>query len=223
MTRDCGSIPTAFMTGFRELSDHEIDALSDERLLAYIAAAREASESAALQGVRHLIFRHMDSVTARVRRKVPAHLVEDVAAEALIEAIASVFSGASIREFHGWLNVIVQRTIANFYRGPRGRQLELDREGEARRTFDDAGDEVVLESGEEGGYGEAEVAQLVESVMAARSPAHQEVVDMLVWGGYSAREAASATGLSEDNCYQIVRRFRVDLRAALDGDTEAGP
>ena len=209
------------MTDFRELSDHEIDALSDARLLAYIAAAREAgkADTAALHAVRHLVFRHMDSVSARVRRKVPAHLVEDVAAEALIEAIASVFGGATIKEFHKWLNVIVQRTIADFYRGPRGRQLELDRSAPAPRD----GDDLVPEAGEEGGYGEAEVGQLVDAVLAARSPEHRRVIDMLVWGGYSAREAAAETGLSEDNCYQIVRRFRVDLRAALDGDTEAGP
>jgi RNA polymerase sigma factor (sigma-70 family) len=211
------------MTDFRELTDHEIDALSDARLLAYIASARAAGKehTAALQGVRHLIFRHMDSVSARVRRRVPAHLVEDMAAEALIEAIASVFSGATIKEFHKWLNVIVQRTIADFYRGPRGRQLELDRE--AGRLVDDEGQPIAPEPGEEGGYGEAEVSQLVEAVLAPRSSEHRQVIDMLVWGGYSAREAAAATGLSEDNCYQIVRRFRVDLRAALDGDTEAGP
>lgn len=209
------------MTDFRELSDYEIDALNDARLLAYIASAREAgkADTAALQGVQHLIFRHMDSVSARVRRKVPAHLVEDVAAEALIEAIASVFSGATIKEFHKWLNVIVQRTIADFYRGPRGRQLELDRERDVRRP---AEDEVEEEPGEEGGYAEAEVQQIIDDLMASRSPEHRRVVEMLVWGGYSAREASEATGMSEDNCYQIVRRFRVDLRAALDGDTGGG-
>ena len=206
------------MTDFRELSDYEIDQLDDTRLLAYIASARASSEGAALRAVQHLIFRHMDSVSARVRRKIPAHLVEDVAAEALIEAIASVFSGATIKEFHKWLNVIVQRTIADFYRGPRGRQLELDREV----RVDEEGEPVLREPGEEGGYGEAEVQQIVDSVMAARSAEHQRVVEMLVWGGYSAREAAEATGLSEDNCYQVVRRFRVDLRAALDGDTGGG-
>ena len=213
------------MTDFRELSDHEIDALSDARLLAYIAAARAAgkADTAALHGVRHMIFRHMDSVSARVRRKVPAHLVEDLAAEALIEAIASVFSGATIKEFHRWLNVIVQRTIADFYRGPRGRQLELDREGDARRVVDASGEELVHEAGEEGGYGEAEVQQIVDGLMAGRPEPHRQVIEMLVWGGHSAREAAEATGLSEDNCYQVVRRFRVDLRAALDGDTGGDP
>ena len=211
------------MTDFRELSDHEIDALDDARLLAYIASARDAgkAETAALQGVRHLVFRHMDSVTARVRRKVPTHLVEDVAAEALIEAIASVFSGATIKEFHKWLNVIVQRTIADFYRGPRGRQLELDRSAGARPAGDEGEEAVVVT--EEGGYAEAEVQQLIDAVAGERSAEHRRAIDMLVWGGYSAREAAQATGLSEDNCYQVVRRFRVDLRAALDGDTGAGP
>jgi RNA polymerase sigma factor (sigma-70 family) len=209
------------MTDFRELTDYEIDRLDDARLLAYIAAAREAGEAqtAALDGVRHLIFRHLDSVVARVRRKVPAHLVEDVAAEAMIEAIASAFGGTTIKEFHKWLNVIVQRHIADFYRGPRGRQLALDREGEVRRAVDDEGEELVAETGEEGGFAEAEVQQLIDSLMGTRSPEHRRAIDMLVWSGYSAREASEATGLGEDNCYQVVRRFRVDLRAALDGDT----
>lgn len=210
---------------FRELSDHEIDALSDARLLAYIASARMAgkTETAALHGIRHLIFRHMDSVRARVARKLPPHLVEDVAAEALIEAINSVFSGGSIKEFHKWLNVIVQRHIADFYRGPRGRQLELDREAAARRTVDDEGDELTVEVGEEGGYDEAELQELIDGLMGSRSPEHQLAIEMLVWGGYSAKEAAEASGLSEANCYQVVRRFRVDLRAALDGDTDQTP
>ena len=211
-----GRAQTPPMT-FRELSPYEIDRLEDVRLLAYIASAREAGrEGAAKDGVRHLIFRHMDSVAARVRRKLPAHLVEDVAAEALVEAIASAFAGTTIKEFHKWLNVIVQRYIADFYRGPRGRQLELDR---AAAVPD--GQELAAEPSEEGGYGEAEVQQLVDAVMAARPQAHRQAIDMLVWGGHSAREAAAETGLSEDNCYQVVRRFRVDLRAAL--DTAGGP
>jgi RNA polymerase sigma factor (sigma-70 family) len=204
------------MTAFRELSDFEIDRLDDARLLAYIASAREADSESATNGLRHMVFRHMNSVVARVRRKVPANLVEDVAHDALLEAISSAFAGTSIKEFHKWLNVIVSRTVADFYRGPKGRQLRLDREGAPRED-----EERPHEIGEEGGYGEAEVQQLIDSLMAARSEEHRRVIDMLVWGGYSGRETAEATGLGEDNCYQIVRRFRVELRAAL--DTEGAP
>jgi RNA polymerase sigma factor (sigma-70 family) len=202
---------------FRELSDFEIDRLDDARLLAYIRAAREADPAAATNGTRHLIFRHMPSVVARVRRKVPPHLADDVAHDALVEALSAAFAGTTPGEFHKWLNVIVSRSVADFYRGPRGRQLRLDREAAPQL----AGELPPQASGEEGGYGEAEVQQLIDSLMAARSELHRRVVDMLVWGGYSAREAAEATGLGEDNCYQIVRRFRVELRAAL--DTEAAP
>lgn len=207
---------------FRELSDYEIDRLDDARLLAYIASAREAgkADTAALDGIRHLIFRHMESVTARVRKKVPAHLVEEVAADALVEAISSAFAGTTIKEFHKWLGVIVQRHIADFYRGPRGRQLALDREAAAQSVLDDDGNAVPFDVAVEGGYGAADVQQLIDSVMAARSPEHQRVIDMRVWGGYSGRDVAAETGLGEDNCYQIVRRFRVDLRAALDSDTD---
>lgn len=210
---------------FRELSAYEIERLDDARLLAYIASARDAGKTgtAAMDGVRHLVFRHMDSVVARVRRKVPTQLVEDVAHDAMVQAITSAFSGTTIKEFHKWLNVIVQRHIADFYRGPKGRQLELDKEAGLRRQVDEEGEDLLAEIAEEGGYGEAEVQQLIDAVMAARSDEHQQVIDMLVWGGYSAKEAAEATGLGEDNCYQIVRRFRVDLRAALDGDTDPTP
>lgn len=204
---------------FRELNPYEIDRLDDARLLAHIAAARAAG--AEEEPLRHLIFRHMDSVVVRVRRKVPAHLVEDVAAEALVEAISSAFAGTTIKEFHKWLNVIVQRCIADFYRGPRGRQLELDREAATHFTVGTEGEEVVVEVADEGGFGEAEAQQIVDSVMAGRPDEHRRAIDMLVFGGCSAREAAAATGLSEDNCYQVVRRFRVDLRAAL--DTEGAP
>ena len=210
---------------FRELSDNEIDRLDDARLLAYIAAARDAGkgDTAAMQGVRHLIFRHMGSVTARVRRKLPAHLVEEVAADAMVEAIASAFAGATIKEFHAWLNTIVRRAIADFYRGPKGRQLALDKEGAMRATVDEEGEDIALEIADEGGYGVAEVEQLIDALMAERADEHRRVIDMLVWGGYSAREAAAATGLAEANCYQIVSRFRADLRAALESDTDLAP
>jgi DNA-directed RNA polymerase specialized sigma24 family protein len=214
---------------YRELSDFEIDRLTDERLLAYIADCREAEATeAAMTGVRHLIFRHLDTVKLRVAKKVPANLVEDVAHDALVEAISSAFDGRTIKEFWKWLGVIVQRTVADFWRGAKGRQLKLDREGEIGHRVDDDGDDLPDAVGEEGGYGWAELQQVIDSVMAERSELHQQVIDMLVWGGYSAKEVTGTTGVSEANGYQIVRRFRVDLRAALEaegptGDTDPGP
>lgn len=205
---------------FRELRDHEIDALSDARLLAYIQSARDAgkTDTAAMTGVQHLVFRHMDSVVQRVAKSVPTHLVEDVAHDALVQAIASVFAGESIKQFHKWLNVIVSRCVADFWRGPKGRQLKLDREASmgASPEDDGAGDGVVVAV--DGGFGAWELGDVVDAVLETRSEPHRQVIEMLIWERASAKEVADATGVSEANAYQVLRRFRVDLRAALDGD-----
>ena len=203
---------------FRELRDFEIDALSDARLLAYIQSARDAgkTDTAAMAGVRHLVFRHMDSVAQRVAKSVPAHLVEDVAHDALVQAIASAFAGESIKQFHKWLNVIVSRCVADFWRGPKGRQLKLDREASMGASPEDAEDGVVVAV--DGGFGAWELGDVVDAVLETRSEPHRQVIEMLIWERASGKEVAAATGVSEANAYQVLRRFRVDLRAALDED-----
>lgn len=204
---------------FRELRDYEIDALSDARLLAYIQSARDAgkTDTAAMTGVQHLVFRHMDSVVQRVAKSVPGHLVEDVAHDALVQAVASVFAGESIKQFHKWLNVIVSRCVADFWRGPKGRQLKLDREASMGTPPDDGADDGAVVA-VDGGFGAWELGDVVDAVLETRSEQHRQVIEMLVWERASAKEVADATGVSEANAYQVLRRFRVDLRSALDGD-----
>jgi RNA polymerase sigma factor (sigma-70 family) len=206
---------------FRELRESEIDALSDARLLAYIQSARDAgkTDTAAMAGVQHLVFRHMDSVVRRVAKNVPPHLVEDVAHDALVEAIASVFAGESIKQFHKWLNVIVSRCVADFWRGPKGRQLKLDREASIATPAEDEGPDDGVVVAVDGGFGAWELVELVDAVLETRSEQHQQVIEMQIWEGASAKEVAAATGVTEANAYQVLRRFRVDLRAALDGDS----
>ena len=109
---------------FRKRSEHELNALSDDELIAYIRDARvEGALAEGRLALQILVFGHWDIVTARLRMKLPAHAVEDTAGEVIAGAITSSFAGESIGEFKSWLNTIMRRKIVDFYR-ERGRTIE---------------------------------------------------------------------------------------------------
>jgi len=198
---------------FREFSEFEIAAMDDEQLLAYILRARAAAAQAASDhGVRHLVFRHMDTVRAMVRKRIPTHLVDEVTHDAMVSAIKSTFDGEHELQFHKWLAVITRRQIADFYRGKAGKLLELDREGAGK--FDDQGNVRVERASLDDTT--LELDELIEQVLATRSAIHREVIDLYVFGGFSAKEVSVETGESPDNVFQIAKRFRDELRAALE-------
>lgn len=209
---------------FEELPEYRLDDLSDEQLLAYLVSAREAGAGGAdTTALQHLVFRHLHRVRARVACKVPAELVDDVAHDAMVEAIQAAFDGAAIPQFHKWLNVIVSRTIADFWRGPAGRQLKLDRAGVTggRAGADDDGAPPAEELLAEDQEGLVELEDLIAGRLAALSAVHREVVDGLVFEGCSAKDVAQRTGVTEPNAYKIAQRFRDDLRAHLEGRADA--
>ena len=89
---------------FRKRSEHELNALSDDELIAYIRDARvEGALAEGRLALQILVFGHWDLVTARLRMKLPAHAVEDTAGEVIASAITSSFAGESIGEFKAWL------------------------------------------------------------------------------------------------------------------------
>ncbi len=102
---------------FKERPEHELNGLSDEKLIEYIKAAREAgAQDALITGLGVLAFRYWDNVQRRVRMKIPTDDVDDVTSEIITNAIASNFSGGSVGEFKQFLNRITERRIADFYR-----------------------------------------------------------------------------------------------------------
>ena len=144
--------------------------------------------------------------------KLPAHAVEDTAGEVIAGAITSSFAGESIGEFKAWLNTIMRRKIVDFYR-ERERTIEaepLDGEDDDRPSLQPL-------SPDDAGYVETQL--VIESVLGELRDDHRRVVEIAVLQGRSADEAcAEVDGMTPDNAYQIVRRFRQRLRAALEGD-----
>lgn len=55
-------------------------------------------------------------VKRRLSIKLPAHVVDDLAHDALVRAIAAAFDGSSVGGFRSWLHTIVNRTAVDFFR-----------------------------------------------------------------------------------------------------------
>lgn len=206
---------------FRRLRDHELDRLSDEELIAYLRAAREQGTNAdATLALRILVFGYHGILERRARMKVPRERAEDVAAEALVSAVAGEFRGESIGEFRSWLNTIVDRRVADFHRRKRLDEQPLDPDDEQGN-----GSSVPSQSDATGAI---ETRAVIDSVLLGLSDVHRYVVERNVLDGCSARETAAETveafewmdqPMSESNIHQIASRFRRDLRRALEGDT----
>jgi RNA polymerase sigma factor (sigma-70 family) len=198
---------------FRERSEHQLDALSDDELIAYIRDARAAGALAEGRlALQVLVFGHWDLVTARLRMKLPAHAVEDTAGEVIASAITSSFAGESVGEFRSWLSTILRRKVADFYR-ERGRTIDaLPLEGD-----DDDRAAIRPVSPDDAGYVETQL--VIESVLGELRDDHRRVVEIIVLQGRGAEDAcAEVEGMTPHNAYQIVRRFRTRLRDALGDD-----
>ena len=144
--------------------------------------------------------------------KLPAHAVEDTAGEVIASANTSSYTGESIGQFKAWLNTIMHRKIVDFYR-------ERERTIDAEPLGSEHDDRPSLQplSPDDAGYVETQL--VIESVLGELRDDHRRVVEIIVFQARSADDAcAEVDGMTPDNAYQIVRRFRQRLRAALEGD-----
>jgi len=204
---------------FEPLPDHDLQQLADEQLIAYIHKARDHGELAhARRGLMFLVYGYERDVKRRLSLKVPAHVVDDLAHDALVRAIAAAFDGTSVGEFRSWLHTIVDRTAVDFFRRaerrPKETILPSEHEGEEGAWG--------AEPATDGEAGAVELRIIVEEVLETLSEKHRLVIELHVFGGLTAGEVCDRIeGMSEDNVAQIATRFRAKLRARLDPDTGA--
>lgn len=199
---------------FQPLPDHELQQLADEQLIAYIRDARDAGQLAlARRGLAILVFGYERDVKRRLSIKVPAHVVDDLAHDALVRAIAAAFDGTSVGEFRSWLHTIVDRTAVDYYRRVERRPKETILPSEHAGEDDVWGAEPSIESE----AGAVELRIIVEEVLDTFNVKHRLVIELHVFGGLTAREVCDRIeGMSEDNVAQIASRFRAKLRARLE-------
>jgi DNA-directed RNA polymerase specialized sigma24 family protein len=206
-------------------SEGELAALSDEALLAYIVAEREADRPHCVKrAVSILAFGYEDFIRYRVVEKVPPEDVDDVVGTVIESVVKSAFDGRSVGELRSWLKVIAQRRIADYYDG-------RERSPDTRPLPDGGGDDS-----DDGTWGaepgiddETDVIAIREAagrVLETRSDVHQHVIRL--YGpnelGYMALGAAEAArivadahagSMSEANVHQIWRRYKSDLDGEL--------
>jgi RNA polymerase sigma factor (sigma-70 family) len=199
---------------FRPLTDHELDQLTDDELIAYVREASNAGDtSAAKRALAILVYGYAGIVQRRVALGIPREAVEEVADEALVRALGAAFDGSSIGEFRSWLNTITDRTRADWYRRRKRRPAE------ALLPSEHLGEEDVW-GGEPATADEAgavELGMVVDEVMVALSATHRSVIELHVLDGLPAAEVCKRVdGMTPDNVAQIASRFRKRLREAID-------
>ena len=205
-------------------SEGELAELSDEALMAYIVAEREADRPLCVKrAVAILAFAYEDWIRYRVGDKVPPEDCDDVTGSVLESVVRSAFDGRSIGELRNWLKVIVQRRVADYYleRGRTPQTTPLPGSGE---------------EGEEGVWGiepsaadDTDVIAIREAagrVLERRTDVHQHVIRLygpneLGFMALGASEAAGlvadghGTSMSEANVHQIWRRYKSELEDEL--------
>jgi DNA-directed RNA polymerase specialized sigma24 family protein len=205
-------------------SHEDLQRLSNEELIKYLLEQRDAGRpQCAKHALEVLAFGYWQQVQYRVRRKVPAPDVEDVAAGVIESAISSTFDGRAIGQFVSWLNTITHYRIADYHRSrerrPRPEPLPEEHEGE---------EEIWGAIGAEDGRLEAVLAREgAARVLSRRSAVHQDVIRLygpneLNFVALAAAEAAArieathpGEAMSEANVHQIWRRFKTDLQDEL--------
>jgi RNA polymerase sigma factor (sigma-70 family) len=210
------------LTEFRELTELELGQLNDEQLVDYLRAAREAGRPEAMRpAIAVLVLGYWDTLIGRARLKLPEADVEDVAAEAMMSALASAFDGRSVGEFRSWLHTILSRRIADYFEARKRRPATTELASEHAGEDDVWGSEPA-----EPFEGDALHAQdcLREAYDELTEPRHRSVIDLYVLGPHSAGEAAArlGSGMTEANVHQISSRFQRRFRELLDGGDTAG-
>ncbi len=207
------------MAAFEELPESRLSPLGDDDLIAYMRGAREARAHDAIKpALAILVYGYWDTLLARARLKLPPSEAEDVAAEAVISAIASAFDGKSVGEFRAWLHTILSRRIADYLearkRKPKVTELASEHAGE---------DEVWGDEPATPFEGEALFArECLDRSYDELSELHRRVIDLHVLGPHAATAAAEllGDGMTEANVNQIASRFQKRFRQLLDeGDT----
>lgn len=198
---------------FKPQPDHELDQLSDEKLIAYLRDASSAGDAApAKRALAILVYGYARDVERRMALRLPRWAVEDAAHDALVRAVASAFDGSSRGEFRKWLGTIVDRTAVDWFRRRERRPAETRLPSEHLEEEDVWGEEPASPSE----AGAVELQILIDEVVAELSDTHRLVIELHVFGGLPASDVcARVDGMTADNVAQVASRFRKRLRETL--------
>lgn len=210
---------------FERRLPHELDHLSDEELIAYAVAAREAGDVEAMADALAVIGnRRLGDGTRRARAKVPVQDAEELAAQAMGEAVLARFEGTSVGEFVKLMHTILSRRIADYYE-KRERTVETTDLPDEHGDDDDLRRRDVAISPDESGV--VDVQSVIDQALDELSDQHRRVIELYVFEDLSADDTADQVNaefpdsnpkMSVDNVQQIKARFKKRVRELLGGD-----
>lgn len=203
----------------------ELDRLDDEGLIAYAVAAREANDPEAMGDALAVVGnRRQRDLIRRALMKVPEADAEDVAMQALGDALLARFEGTSVGEFVNLVHTVLSRRIAD-YHDKVDRSVDTTELPEEHRD-----DEDESRHRRDAGVSQAEVGRVdaqdvVDQALAGLSAQHRRTAELYVFDDLSAQDAADQVNqefpdsnpqMSVDNVHKIASRFRKHLRKLLD-------
>jgi DNA-directed RNA polymerase specialized sigma24 family protein len=210
---------------FKSLPEHELYALPDEELIAYLVAARNALRlDHARKALSYFVFRRRDDLIGKALTKMGNRDdAEELADQTIEDTIRAAFEGSSPGEAASLMWTILARRIADFYKRLESRpvpdQLPEDRDEEDRK-----GPDAAVSKDDKGIVGTQDA---IERVLAGYSPHHMRVVELRCFERYASKETAARvneefpkldTPMTAANVDQIASRFRTALRGELDED-----
>jgi RNA polymerase sigma factor (sigma-70 family) len=203
---------------FEELSERQLENLSDEQLVDYLRRARAAGRHEAMKpAVAMLVYGYWDNLVNRARLKLRNDAdAEDVAAEAVASAIVSAFDGKSVGEFRAWLHTILSRRIADWWQAKEQKLEKTPLPSEHQGDEEVWGREPSVDFEGEALFARDCVSRALEEI---EEPRHRQVIDLYVFAPNSAAETAALVGdgMTEANVHQISSRFVRRVRELLEG------
>src|SRR6478609_11954650 len=122
---------------FERLPPHRIDALSDEELVEYLAAAHSAEdEEAEYDAMVRLAFGFEDQIRGWIRmHRVRKDDVDDLLIEVQMSMLKLGFDGKALPQLASFVKTITQRRVVDFWRSlppkdKKGIKLGNEHEGE---------------------------------------------------------------------------------------------
>ena len=168
-----------------------------------------------------LVYGYERDVKRRLSLKVPAHVVDDLAHDALVQGDRRGVrrhapSGSSAA---GCTRSSTAPPSTSSGAPSAARRRRSSPASTPARTTSGAPSRAI-----DSEAGAVELRIIVEEVLETFNEKHRLVIELHVFGGLTAGEVCDRIeGMSEDNVAQIASRFRAKLRARLDPDTGGGP
>lgn len=192
--------------GKRPPSLSELTRLDDAELLALIREARAAGDEETARRAADTLFAgyipHLQKrALLRLRNTRFEGQIDDVIQETLAAALSFSLRGETAREFRAWLHTILERRIADLFRG----------RGQDRLAADIALEDVLEAAGPstDGDFaGLLHCRETLQEELGRLSERHRELVSMILFRGFSTEEAARLADVSLDNAYQVLSRFQ---------------